>query len=271
MARYQVILAYDGTEFRGSQRQARRRKTSPEACEDRTVQGVFEAALRQLGWRSRSILSAGRTDSGVHASGQVFAFDLDWEHPPEALQAALNACLPTDVAVQTVQVARPGFHPRYDAAARRYGYRIYCQSARDPLRDRYAWRVWPAVTLESLQEVARLFPGTHDFAAFGTPPWAGGSTLRTVYEAGWVQNGPDLSFEVAANAFLYRMVRRMVFTQVLVAQGRLEVQVVAQSLQQVPQQMFQGLAPPQGLTLLAVVYPAENGPDRKDENFTKPG
>jgi tRNA pseudouridine38-40 synthase len=257
MARYQVILAYDGTEFRGSQRQTRRKKNSQEAVEVRTVQGTFEGALRQLSWQDRSILSAGRTDSGVHASGQVFAFDLDWQHSPEALQAALNACLPADIAVQMVRVVRPDFHPRYDAVARRYRYHIYCQPARDPIRDRYAWRIWPAVTLESLRQVARLLIGAHDFAAFGTPPRAGGSTLRTVYEADWVRNGSDLSFEVSANAFLYRMVRRIVFTQVLVAQDRLDVQDVVQSLQQSSQKMFQGLAPPQGLTLLAVEYPVE--------------
>lgn len=255
MARYQVILSYDGTNFRGSQRQTRRRKTPQVALEERTVQGVFEEALRQLGWQGRSILSAGRTDSGVHASGQVFAFDLAWRHPPHALQAALNACLPADLAVRAVRVVPADFHPRYAALARRYRYRIYCLPARDPLRDRYSWRVSPAVTLESLQEVARLFIGTHDFAAFGTPPRAGGSTLRIVFEADWAQNGPDLSFVVSANAFLYRMVRRLVFTQVSLAQGKLQPQDIARNLQQAPPKMVQGLAPPQGLTLLAVVYP----------------
>jgi tRNA pseudouridine38-40 synthase len=257
MARYQVILAYDGTQFRGSQRQARPQNTSPETLEERTVQGTFENALRQVGWQGRSILSAGRTDSGVHASGQVLAFDLDWQHPPESLQAALNACLPTDVAVRTIQLARPDFHPRYDAVARRYCYRIYCLPARDPLRDRRTWRVWPVVTLDALQAVARLFIGTHDFAAFGTPPRPGGSTLRTVYEADWAQDGPDFSFTVSANAYLYHMVRRMVFVQVTVAQGKHELQAVASALHTAPQKMFQGLAPPQGLTLEAVVYPVE--------------
>jgi tRNA pseudouridine38-40 synthase len=257
MARYQIILAYDGTGFHGSQRQARRQKADSQALKDRTVQGVFEESLRQLGWQGRSILSAGRTDSGVHASGQVFAFDLDWQHTPQALQAALNACLPSDVAVQAARVVRSDFHPRFDALARRYRYCVYCQPARDPLKDRQAWRVWPAVTLDALQAVARLFIGVHDFAAFGTPPRAAGSTMRTVTQASWQQNGADLSFEVTANAFLYRMVRRMVFTQVLVAQGRLERQAFVQSLQQPPPKMFQGLAPPQGLTLVAVLYPGD--------------
>jgi tRNA pseudouridine38-40 synthase len=257
MARYQVILAYDGTDFHGSQRQARRQKDASQALKDRTVQGIFEEALRKLGWRDRSILSAGRTDSGVHASGQVFVFDLDWRHTPQALQAALNARLPSDVAVQAARIVRPDFHPRYDALARRYRYRIYCQPTRDPLRDRQAWRVWPAVTLEALQAVACLLIGAHDFSAFGTPPRAGGSTLRTVNQADWQRSGADLFFEVTANAFLYRMVRRMVFIQVLVAQGRLEGQAVAKSLQQAPPEMFQGLAPPQGLTLVAVLYAGE--------------
>lgn len=257
MARYQVILAYDGTDFHGSQRQGRRLKAASQGLKDRTVQGIFEEALRKLGWRDRSILSAGRTDRGVHASGQVFAFDLDWRHTPQALQAALNAGLPSDVAVQAVRVVRPDFHPRYDALARCYRYRIYCQPARDPLRDRQAWQVWPAVTLEALQAVARLFVGVHDFAAFGTPPRTGGSTLRKVTQSDWQQSGADLFFEVSANAFLYHMVRRMVFIQVRVAQHRLERQAVAQSLQQVPSVMFQGLAPPHGLTLVAVLYAGE--------------
>jgi tRNA pseudouridine38-40 synthase len=257
MARYQVILAYDGTDFHGSQRQGGRQKAASQALKDRTVQGIFEEALRKLGWQGRSILSAGRTDSGVHASGQVFAFDLDWRHTPQALQAALNAGLPSDVAVQAARVVRPDFHPRYDALARRYRYRIYCQPARDPLRDRQAWRVWPAVTLEALQAVARLFVGVHDFAAFGTPPHTGGSTLRTVTQADWQQSGVDLYFEVSANAFLFHMVRRMVFIQVLVAQSRIEGRAVAKSLQQAPPEMFQGLAPPQGLTLEAVLYAGE--------------
>src|SRR5512139_1092885 len=98
MARYQVILAYDGAEFFGFQRQARGQK-------QRTVQAVVEAALHQLGWQGETILASGRTDTGVHASGQVVAFDLDWAHSPEALRSALNAHLPPDAAVQSVRQA----------------------------------------------------------------------------------------------------------------------------------------------------------------------
>lgn len=250
MAPYQVILAYDGTEFLGFQRQGRQ-------PDERTVQGVVEAALRRLGWNGAAILAAGRTDTGVHASGQVISFDLDWAHSPEQLQAALNANLPPSVAARAVRPATASFHPRYGAVARRYRYHLLCDPLRDPLRERYAWRVWPAVALDRLQKAAALLPGTHDFAAFGTPPRAGGSTIRSVYRAGWWAEGPGLIFEIEANAFLYRMVRRLVNFQVQIGQGRIEPETLGHCLDAGPQPLVQGLAPPQGLILVEVVYPPE--------------
>jgi tRNA pseudouridine38-40 synthase len=148
-----------------------------------------------------------------------------------------------------------GFHPRYDAQARCYRYQIYCQPVRDPLRDRYAWRVWPAVLLGSLQRTAAYLPGTHDFAAFGTPPRAGGSTVRNVLRAEWRQDQDELHFEIEANAFLFHMVRRLVGFQVAIAQGMLEVDELAEYLQSGRQPAVQYLAPAHGLTLVRVVYP----------------
>ena len=161
MARYQIILAYDGTHFLGSQRQAA----------SRTVQGELEKALRKIGWDGQTVYLAGRTDTGTHASGQVAAFDLDWDHGLDDLQKALNSHLPQDMAVREVNVAADAFHPRFDASSRRYRYRLFCAGVRDPLRERYAWRVWPAVT--DLTPLAAIWLGTHDFAAFGTPPRTG--------------------------------------------------------------------------------------------------
>lgn len=243
MARYQIILAYDGTDFKGFQRQA----------EARTVQGVVEIALDRLGWQDRAILFAGRTDTGVHGEGQVIAFDLEWSHSNEELGRALNANLPDDVAVRTVREAAPVFHPRYDAKGRTYQYRIYCGTDRDPLRERFAWRVWPEVNLALLQQAARLLIGTHDFAAFGTPPRPGGVTIREVYRASWEPQAGGLLFEVSANAFLYHMVRRIVHVQVQVGQGRLELEYLAQALQAARPQP-PGLAPAHGLVLKSVWY-----------------
>ena len=244
MARYQITLAYDGTHFLGFQR-------SPKA---RTVQGEVEAALRKLGWQERAILFAGRTDTGVHASGQVIAFDLDWSHSVDELGRALNANLPGDVAALAAQEAAPDFHPRYQALSRCYQYHIYCQPDRHPLLDRFAWRVWPAVDEQRLSEAARLLPGTHDFAAFGTPPRTGGSTVRTVYQAVWQPQAQGLLFEISANAFLYHMVRRLVFWQVLVGQNRLDLEQLALAVE-TAQSLAPGLAPAHGLVLAEVRYP----------------
>jgi tRNA pseudouridine38-40 synthase len=249
MARYQIILAYDGTGFLGSQRQA----------SSRTVQSELEKALRKLGWHGQSVYLAGRTDTGTHATGQVAAFDLDWVHGLEKLQDALNAHLPRDMAVRSVNAVVDGFHPRFDATSRRYCYRLFCASVRDPLRERYAWRVWPVVA--DLTPLAGVWLGRHDFAAFGTPPRSGGSTIRTVMDARWQNQADEWIFEIQADAFLYRMVRRLVRAQVVVGQARLPVQVLTRALddrpdikQEAQAQIPASLAPACGLTLVEVRY-----------------
>jgi len=247
MARYKVNLAYDGTNFMGFQRQAK-------SARSRTVQQSVETALSRLGWQGKSILAAGRTDTGVHATGQVVAFDLEWPHSTEELLSALNAYLPQDIAAQAIEKVEAGFHPRYDAIARRYRYFLFCQPLRHPLRERYAWRVWPEVRFEMVQEAAQLLVGTHDFAAFGQPPGARGATLRQVFLAQWEHEADRFAFEIVANAFLYRMVRRLVFCQVEIAQGKRPMELMTNSLRNVAIPMTKGLAPPQGLTLTEVIY-----------------
>jgi tRNA pseudouridine38-40 synthase len=253
MARYQTILAYDGSAFVGSQRQA---------IKSRTVQRELERALTKLGWQGSSVLLAGRTDSGVHASGQVAAFDLEWKHPLKELAAALNSNLPIDMAVSAVKIAADDFHPRFDATSRSYRYRVFCQPVRNPLRERYAWRVWPALDGDALDGAARLFLGRHDFAAFGSPPKPAGSTTRTVMKSEWQSQGDEWIFEVQADAFLYRMARKLVHVQVAVGQGKLSAQNIAEALEGKPPRKYigagagipGGLAPAHGLTLIEVTY-----------------
>jgi tRNA pseudouridine38-40 synthase len=249
MARYQVILSYDGTAFHGMQRQ----------LNTRSVQGEVENALQRIGWQDRSILAAGRTDTGVHAEGQVVAFDLDWQHSLQDLKNALNAALPADAAVSEVRIAQDEFHPRYDALARTYRYLIFCQPTRDPLRERYAWRVWPELNLNRLQSCAKLLVGEHDFSAFGTPPKVGGITIRQVFEASWHSEADAFKFEVSANAYLYHMVRRMVSIQVEIGQGKQTLKRLKSYLMGEFEEMIQGLAPPQGLFLTHVQYPPHSG------------
>ena len=249
MARYQIILAYDGTGFLGSQRQVG----------SRTVQVELEKALRKVGWKGKSILLAGRTDTGTHASGQVAAFDLDWGHGTSKLQDALNAYLPGDLAVWKTNIVADDFHPRFDATSRRYRYRLFCSAVRDPLRERYAWRVWPAVV--DLKPLAAIWLGTHDFSVFGTPPKAGGNTYRTVDSAEWRNSADEWIFEIEANAFLYRMVRKLVYVQVAVGQARLTPDLLVWALDGKPRlresarsEIPTSIAPAHGLTLVEVRY-----------------
>jgi tRNA pseudouridine38-40 synthase len=202
---------------------------------------------------------AGRTDTGTHASGQVAAFDLDWSHGPGKLKDALNAHLPRDMAVREVKAAEDDFHPRFDASSRCYRYRLFCADVRDPLRERYAWRVWPAV--ENLTPLADIWLGSHDFAAFGTPPRSGSGTVRTVLSAKWQQQVDEWIFEIQADAFLYRMVRRLVYAQVAVGQARLSADILAQALDDrsvfrlaAQVQIPASLAPACGVTLVEVCY-----------------
>jgi len=270
MARYKVNLSYDGTHFQGFQRLNRAGTLE----RSRTVQGVVEKALRSLEWQGETIYAAGRTDAGVHAFGQVAAFDLEWKHSTQALLKAMNANLPEDVAVTDVKFAPGDFHPRYDARARRYNYRILCQEVRNPLEERYAWRVWPPLDFVRLVQASRLLLGTHDFCAFGTSPKPGGSTIRTVYRAAWQFEGRYLVFDIVANAFLLHMVRRIVFFLMQIGHHHLSVDAEnlflpsprwdeheglfdwspLSKLKTLVVPRVHGLAPPHGLYLLEVYY-----------------
>jgi tRNA pseudouridine38-40 synthase len=159
------------------------------------------------------------------------------------------------MAVQAVRSVPEHFHPRFDARSRCYRYRIYVQPTRDPLRERYAWRVWmPLLNGALLQQAAQALIGQHDFAAFGTPPRPESSTVRTVMKAEWQARDGEWFFTVEADAFLYRMVRRMVYIQVAVGQGRLSVDAIREAFKG-QGQLPAGLAPANGLTLIAVTYP----------------
>jgi tRNA pseudouridine38-40 synthase len=252
--RYQIKIAYDGTNFHGFQRQGK----------NRTVQGEIEKALKQLSWQGKSILAAGRTDTGVHASGQVIALDLDWAHSMLDMRNALNAHLPQDIAVIKVDRAAPDFHPRFNAYWRSYEYRLFYSQIRNPLRERFAWRVDEQIDKKVIKIAAELICGTHDFSAFGTAADKVGSTIRTVYRADWNTKKLDeageieLRFCIVANSFLYHMVRRLVFMQVLVGQRRLELASIEAALNN-NLSTRHGLAPAHGLCLLEIGFSNDYG------------
>jgi tRNA pseudouridine38-40 synthase len=255
MADYKSIVAYDGTEFEGFQRQSNGR---------RTVQGELEAALRRLGWVEKSLRAAGRTDRGVHARGQVIAFGLPWKHGPLRLTRALNSSLPNDLVVRSTERVRDGFHPRYAAVSRSYTYQLYSEETRDPLRDRRAWRIWPAPNLERMRLASRALVGRHDFGAFGSPPGPGDNTVRRVIRTEWTAGEDGMAFRIEADAFLFRMVRRIVSAIVAVGQGRAPLEVIDGLLDHPRGRWQLGLAPARGLCLECVTFEFDEGPERRD-------
>ena len=242
--RFQIRISYDGTEFHGSQYQ-------PEL---RTVQGELEKKLPKINWNGKTVLFAGRTDAGVHAAGQVIAIDIDWKHTEKELQKAINAVLPQDISAVEVKRTKVDFHPRYQALSREYHYQIINSPTRDPLQERYIWRVWPKLDVELIEEASRHLIGSHDFAAFGKPHQPGGSTIREITRAVWRKEGSKLVFELEGNAFLYHMVRRIVAVLVKIGQGIEPENSIEKYLDNPGGPEAQGLAPAQGLSLVEVKY-----------------
>jgi len=238
-----AVIEYDGTDYLGFQVQA----------QGRTIQGEIEGALASVTQERCRIVGAGRTDAGVHAQGQVIAFSTGWRHPVEELQRALSAVLPKDIAVCELGPASRGFHPRFDAVSRGYRYTIYNQPLRSPLARRFAYHFPHPLDLAAMNEAARALVGSHDFAAFGRAP-QGDNTVREVYQAQWAPEEPFVYFDIVANAFLYRMVRSLVGTLLLVGTGKLSPSGFEEILRSAERDRAGQVAPPHGLCLIKVNY-----------------
>lgn len=242
--RYRAVVEYDGTDYLGFQRQ---REDQP------TIQATLEKVVSALARKQISITGAGRTDSGVHALGQVISFDLDWTHGAVALLRAMNANLPADVAVLELKETTPGFHPRFDAQRRVYDYYIYNAHHRSPLRRRYSLHVRRPLNLERMNEAAAGLVGKRDFATFGQPP-QGENTVRQVFEASWRRKDEFIVFRVEANAFLYRMVRSLVGTMIMVGDESWSVEEFTHALRACDRSKAGAVAPAHGLFLVSVEY-----------------
>jgi len=246
MSRIRLRLEYDGTDFHGWQLQAG----------DRTVQGDLEAALAQITGTPLRVHGAGRTDAGVHARGQVAHVDVDTRLDPAALQRALNAVLPSDVAVLEAAAAAPDFDARGDARWKRYGYRILARRPASPLRRRMSWHLPIALDPEPMRAAARLLEGTHDFAAFrGNPRGAADEgTIRTLLSLELADGGDELTITAVGPSFLRHMVRNLVGTLVEVGRGRLPAGSMAEILASRDRARAGPTAPACGLCLEHVEY-----------------
>ncbi len=245
--RYRATLAYDGTAYQGFQRQA---------GDIPTIQGAVEQAIASVSGQQVAISGAGRTDTGVHASGQVIGFDLEWKHDVQALLRAINFHLPMDIAVQDLR-QQPDFHPRYDAISRLYRYRILVAPQRQPLLRERVWQVKNELEGGGMEQAAKLFLGEKDFGALGRPT-QGEVTIRTVFRSEWAsqQNefGTLWTYTVEADGFLQHMVRRMVAMLVQVGQQRMTLERFEYLLNRAQLIEALAIAPPQGLSLEVVRY-----------------
>ncbi len=214
-----LVLEYDGTDFHGFQVQPGLR----------TVQGELEQALLSVTQERIRVAGAGRTDAGVHASGQVVSFETRSRHHPSTILKALNAVLPEDVSVRKCSEALQGFHARFSARSRSYRYTILNRREPSALARAYTYHFRTTLNLDLMQRASELVVGSHDVASFarvGQMRVEQGdlaSTVRTVYQASWSRKGNLVFFDIEANGFLQQMVRGMVGTLIWVGTNKISI------------------------------------------------
>jgi tRNA pseudouridine38-40 synthase len=245
--RWKCRVAYDGTAFSGWQSQTDRN----------AVQDHLECRLAELFQTEVRLHGSGRTDAGVHARGQVFHVDAAWRHGPERLLAALRGGLPPAIQVQTAEVVDTAFHARFSATGKIYHYTLHHGGWADPFSHAYTWSIPRALDVTAMRAAATVLVGTHDFRAFSA---FGGeereSTVRTLARLDLIEDGPRLCIEAEAEGFLYKMVRSLVGALVYAGQGKLTPARIAELLAARERTPEVETAPPQGLCLMHVHYPA---------------
>jgi tRNA pseudouridine38-40 synthase len=244
MRRLALLLEYDGRPYAGSQLQA----NGP------SIQGELERAIEQMTSRFSRVAFAGRTDAGVHALGQVAAFDTDAPYRCEEFEGGLNTRLPDSIAVRAAREVDSGFDPRRHALSRRYRYTIVNSATRAPLEREQAWRVAAPLAVETMQNAAARLVGEHDFAAFASPEQSRLGTRRMMHEVCIVRRGRRLEVEMTANAFLMHQVRRSVAALVDVGSGHVSLAEFTRHLCEARPGSWQHTAPARGLCLDCVVY-----------------
>jgi tRNA pseudouridine38-40 synthase len=239
-----ITLAYDGTRFVGWQRQA----------EGESIQGLLEDALARFEGAPVTAHGAGRTDAGVHALGQVASTRVTFLHDPRTLTRALNAHLPPDVRVVSVNDVDESFHARFSARAKTYRYQIRNTAVADPFDRAFVWHLPEPLAQGEMAEAAAMLVGTHDFSAFRSVGSEVANSVRTVWRSEWRSNDGLLTYEVSGDGFLRHMVRAVVGTLVEIGRGWRQPAEIAALVSGATRAEAGATAPPHGLFLVSVDY-----------------
>ena len=246
--RYRVTVSYDGTEFKGWQKQPGLR----------TVQETIETAVKKLAPEGAEVVihGSGRTDAGVHAFGQVAHFDLAREMQPFQLRRALNRWLPYDVRILDAERVDNNFHARRTAHSKEYRYKIYNDEVMHPMFRRTCAHVSKKLNIEKMKQAAAILIGEHDFAAFtANPNREVETTVRHVYSIDFVIDGPILELRFTGNGFLYKMVRSLTGVLISVGEEKFAPEFVQVIMDSKERTAIVETAPARGLSLYKVNYP----------------
>jgi tRNA pseudouridine38-40 synthase len=242
--RLKLTVAYDGGAYHGFQRQQNAI----------AVQQVLEERLAPLFGHELRMNGAGRTDTGVHAWGQVVHFDTDGRIPAERIPKASRGMLPRDIAVVAAEEVEASFHARKSAVAKRYLYRLRHDSPESPFGRFYAWTIAKKLDVAAMEEATRHILGKHDFSSFRAVGSAPVQPVRTIFSAGWQAEGNLLTFHVCGDGFLYHMVRNLASTFAAVGSGALSIADFLDLIAAKDRHLAPPTAPPQGLFLQKIFY-----------------
>ena len=242
-----LIVEYDGRRYYGFQWQ----DGLP------TIQAELETALHKLTGERRRIMAASRTDTGVHATGQVASFRTRSELPAETFLKALNYYLPEDIAVKAASRIGEEFHIRRDATGRQYEYKIYNSVTRSPLKEGFTYRVPVKLNIEIMNRACRMLEGEHDLASFASDLDMSKSTVRTVYRAEVQREGSMVTFHIAASSFLTHQVRNTVGLLIRIGLGKVSLDEFKEVMEVKKPGTAGPAAPPYGLYLTRVNYPQD--------------
>lgn len=242
--RVMLTVAYDGTDYCGFQIQPK----------DITVEGVLNHELSKLLKEDITVIGASRTDSGVHALGNVAVFDTNTKIPADKISYALNQSLPEDIVIQQSQEVADDFHPRHCNCMKTYEYRIYNATFPNPVKRRYTHFVYRTLNVEAMQHAANFLVGEHDFVSFCSANTQVKDTVRHIYSIDVVQNENDIIIRIKGNGFLYNMVRIIAGTLIQVGNGLFTADKVQEILEAKDRTKAGSTAPAKGLTLVKIEY-----------------